>query len=41
MYYEKMHGYIKDVKFYFDNIVSENLRLCSTDGNCAECSESG
>lgn len=31
MYYENMVGYLKDVKFYFDNAVSEELRLCSSD----------
>lgn len=41
MFYDKFHGYIKDVKFYFDTIVSEGTRLCNTDEYCDSCSSTG
>lgn len=29
------------MKFYYDTVVSEEFRLCSTDDNCAECNNDG
>lgn len=41
MFYDNFHGQIKDVKFYFDNIVTEGIRLCNTDEYCSTCSNTG
>ena len=41
MFYEKFYGKLKDVKLYFDNVITEGTRMCSTDENCADCSPNG
>ena len=37
MHYDKFHGLIKDVKFYYDTVTTEENRLCNTDSLCSEC----
>ena len=40
-YYENWHGYIKNVKFFYDTAINEGAMACLSDENCASCSNIG